>query len=253
MQFSIVGTGNIAWFLGNRLSMAGHNCSYVYGRNEEKASALAKALIARPTNSFQMIGAEDDAVILAVPDYSISEVSRKLTYSKPVIIHSSGFTGLDAIMQPNKGVIWPIYSIRKGQLPTHRAIPLIIESSGGWSHTIVKNLANNCSDLIYETGLDQRKWLHLAAVIGNNFVNHLLHIDEKICEQRGLDFELIKPILMQTIDNLKNNRPSQLQTGPATRNDEATMAAQTELLQENPGWQNIYKSISDSIKETNRT
>jgi len=32
MNYSIIGTGNVAWFFAKRLKEAGHNCMGIYGR-----------------------------------------------------------------------------------------------------------------------------------------------------------------------------------------------------------------------------
>ena len=44
MTFSIIGSGNIAWFLGGRLAAAGHRCSGIYSRNTDAAMELADVL-----------------------------------------------------------------------------------------------------------------------------------------------------------------------------------------------------------------
>src|SRR5690242_21497823 len=50
------------------------------------------------------------------------------------------------------------------------------------------------SDLVVEAGDEQRMKLHLAAVIVNNFVNHLYAMAEMYCKKEGLDFYLLLPL-----------------------------------------------------------
>ena len=47
-------------------------------------------------------------------------------------------------------------------------------------------------------GDDQRLKLHLAAVLCNNFVNHLYALTERYCKMEGLDFQLLLPLIKET-------------------------------------------------------
>ena len=46
---------------------------------------------------------------------------------------------------------------------------------------------------------DQRRQLHLAAVLVNNFPNYLYAQAEVLCIEKGLSFELLKPLLFETV------------------------------------------------------
>src|SRR5690606_21169148 len=113
---------------------------------------------------------------------------------------------------------------------------------------IAEQLAKGLSDNVLLTDFTQRKILHLNAVIANNFTNHLLVIAQKICEQHGLPFSVLFPIIRQTTEQIQYINPSESQTGPAIRGDEATMAEHMRLLESNPQWQSIYKLLSQSIQ-----
>jgi hypothetical protein len=104
------------------------------------------------------------------------------------------------------------------------------------------------TDQTYEAKYEQRKWLHLSAVIGNNFVNHLLAICEQICGENNIPFQVLQPIIEQTFERMRQQSPKVLQTGPAVRHDQTTIQAQEALLADHPAWQKIYTDISNSIK-----
>lgn len=251
MQFSIIGTGNMAWFLANKLTIAGHQCNYVYGRNPEQATLLANKINSKPTDRIRDIKDENDAVIIAVTDSSIAEIAPRIIADEAVIIHTSGFAGTDILREARHyGVLWPIYSIVKNNLPAHRNIPCAVEANDTHSKLIIRNLAHALSDVVFEANHQQRQWLHLAAVIGNNFTNHLMAIDEMICKEQGIDFAHLRPILQQTFDRVQGISPIELQTGPAARNDRQTMDAQVQLLAKHPEWKEIYTAVSDSIRRS---
>ena len=72
MTFSIIGTGNIAWFFGKRLAASGHQCKGVYGRNAAAVKELADALLSNRFGAISDIRDEDaDVCFLAV-----SEIGR---------------------------------------------------------------------------------------------------------------------------------------------------------------------------------
>jgi hypothetical protein len=55
---------------------------------------------------------------------------------------------------------------------------------------------------------------------------------------------------METAFKVQNARPIDVQTGPAIRNDEKTMAKHESLLVRHPQLMEIYRIVSDRIKKT---
>jgi predicted short-subunit dehydrogenase-like oxidoreductase (DUF2520 family) len=110
-------------------------------------------------------------------------------------------------------------------------------------------MGHSITDNLFETDIDKRKWLHLSAVIGNNFINHLVAICEQICAEQSLPLDALQPIIAQTFKRLNGHKAEDLQTGPAVRGDRDIVEKQTELLQAHPAWQEIYKAMSSSIEK----
>ena len=108
-------------------------------------------------------------------------------------------------------------------------------------------IAQAITDVLFEARYEQRKWLHLSAVISNNFTNHLLVICEQICKENNLPFNILMPIIEQTFERIKTASPGSLQSGPAVRNDLPTIQSQIRLLSGHPEWQKIYEHITNSI------
>ena len=88
MTFSIIGTGNIAWFFGQRLLTGRHQCAGVYDRNIERAKELAEALMAKRHGTIADIEDVADVCFLAVSDTGISEVAARLSFSNTVLVHT---------------------------------------------------------------------------------------------------------------------------------------------------------------------
>ncbi len=251
MTFSIIGTGNIAWFFGNRLLAGRHQCTGVYARDLDAAKTLAEALLCDRYGAISEI--EDgsaDICFLAVSDTAIAKVAELISLEKTILVHTAGAVDIDTIKGAAKerAVLWPVYSILKTNPPDHRNIPCGWEASSEKTQKILLTIGHAITDVLFEAKYEQRKWLHLSAVIGNNFVNHLLAICEQMCTENGLPFSTLMPIIEQTFDRIRQASPQNLQTGPAVRHDESTIMQQLTLLQQHPEWRNVYSSITASIQ-----
>ncbi len=253
MTFSIIGTGNIAWFIGNRLVAARHQCMGVFGRNETEVERLAEALLSSKYGDIKLAAeTEADVCFLAVSDDAIADVAAQLNYKETVLIHTSGAMSLESIAAAaaDTALLWPVYSISGQNPPIHRNIPTAWEASSKRAERFTLTLAHAITDVLFEAKFEQRKWLHLTAVISNNFTNHLMSICEMICAENNLPFSALEPIIDQTFMRMKQFSPQLVQTGPAVRNDKHTIDEQINLLGNHPVWQDIYKSITKSIQET---
>jgi predicted short-subunit dehydrogenase-like oxidoreductase (DUF2520 family) len=251
MTFSIIGTGNIAWFFGNRLVAAKHNCTGVYGRDIKAVYELADALLCANFGPISEIAdSSADVCFLVVSDAAITSVAENLSFKETVLVHTAGAVSLDPIRSAanDTAVLWPVYSITKSDPPTHRNIPCAWEASSDRARRLTLELAHVFTDITFEAKYEQRRWLHLSAVISNNFTNHLLAICEQICSENNLSFSTLLPIIEQTFDRIKHASPRDLQTGPAARNDIATVNGQMDMLNAHPEWQKVYAAISESIK-----
>lgn len=248
MNIVIIGAGNIAHCFGHLLKIHGHQILQVISRNKENAQELAGLLQASATNDLLDINMEADIYILAVNDAAIPELNDELRLGKRIVLHTAGAVPLDAIkrISTHTGVMYPLQSIRK-EIRNYPAIPLLVEASNDEVMRRLQSVAQAISSQIEIVSSEQRLQLHLGAVLVNNFTNHLIAKAKQFCEQRGLDFGLLQPIIRETFDRLEKFAPETVQTGPAMRNDEATMAKHKTLMQGQDHLQAIYKVMSDSI------
>jgi len=249
MTYYIVGTGNTAWFIATKLHAAGHTCKAVYGRDITKATELANSIGSIARDITEGIPDDADACILAVSDNAIAQIAANLHFKTTLLLHTAGAVSSDILSKSsvNYGVIWPIYSITKQQLPETKNIPTAIEINNNALLPTLKKVTDSFTNTVYEADSDKRKAMHLAAVFSNNFSNHLFTIAEKLCEEQQIPFSTMIPIIAQTAERINRQSPIQLQTGPAKRNDAATMDAHKNMLSANPEWEDIYISISASI------
>ncbi len=248
MKIVIIGTGNTATILGRKLREAGHRIVQVFGRDTNTASKLAYELDTESTNYWNVVNRDADLYILAVSDIAVEEVLSELNLPDKTIVHTAASVSKNILKTASQhfGVFYPLQSLKKemGHLPD---IPIIIDASDSATLKELEELALSISDKVVEAGDEVRMKLHLAAVFCNNFVNHLYALAEAYCKKEGLDFSLLHPLIEETAARLKTISPSTSQTGPAIRNDRATIEKHLALLKDYPHLKNIYEVLTDSI------
>src|SRR5690606_33861151 len=94
----------------------------------------------------------------------------------------------------------------------------------------------------------QRLALHIAAVFACNFTNHFYAIGADILGEYSLDFDLIRPLILETAQKIMAHQPREVQTGPAIRNDIGTMQKHLKLLeQSHQDLVSLYRQMSERI------
>jgi predicted short-subunit dehydrogenase-like oxidoreductase (DUF2520 family) len=249
MDIVIIGTGNTATVLGRKLKTAGHNIVQVFGRDTSAASDLAYELDTESTNYWNIVNRNADLYIIAVSDIAISNVIEELQLPGKTVVHTAASVPKNILKDASShfGVFYPLQTLRKetAYLPE---TPIIIDASDAQTLKELDVLAHSISDQVVEAGDEKRQKLHLAAVFCNNFVNHLYALAESYCKNEGLDFELLLPLIRETASRAEELLPSQSQTGPAVRNDAATIEKHLQLLAAYPHLKNIYEVFTSSIR-----
>ncbi|WP_412467892.1 Rossmann-like and DUF2520 domain-containing protein [Pedobacter sp. KLB.chiD] len=252
MKIVLLGSGNVATHLAKALKSKGEDVTQVYSPNLNHAKSLAGIVGAEGINDLTEIEEYADLYIISVKDDAIEGVVKSLKKVTGLVVHTSGTTDINILSsQVDKaGVFYPLQTFSKDKEITFENIPLCIEANGENELAILKNLAAKISSVVYELNGEKRKVLHLAAVFACNFPNHLYALANKILNQNGLNFEIIRPLIAETADKVMGNLPENVQTGPAVRADESTLTKHLSMLTDMPELQNIYQTLSNSIKLT---
>ena len=249
MNIVILGSGNIATHLGRAFKMAGQRIAQVWSRDLSHASALADTLAAEPIDNMFDLDRSADLYIIAVKDEAIRDIAFELKLNDQLLVHTSGSTPLTALEGASSkiGVFYPLQTFSKIKTVDFRQIPIIIEANVPEVLTSIRAIADRLSEKVVELNSEQRKALHVAAVFACNFTNHLFGLAQELLEEKGLDYELLKPLIKETLSKIEMNDPVSVQTGPAIREDQATIQAHLELLRDNPALSELYSKLSQSI------
>lgn len=254
MEFTLIGSGNVAYYLAKKLNKPPHSISQVYSRNIKTGKALAKFVNSEFVSDIKNLTKTSDAYIIAVNDDEIINVTKQLELNIKLVIHTSGSTGLTALSNcsSNIGVVYPLISITKSENDIPENFPVCIEANNTTSLKKCKQIAKFLSKNIKEINSDSRAALHLSAVIVNNFGNHLFVEADDLLQKNKLSLKLLEPIISQTAERIKKNKPINLQTGPAIRDDKKVMKKHLNIIGKNKALAGLYKSFSKSIFEKNK-
>lgn len=193
-----------------------------------------------------------DLFIIAVSDDVIEQVSNQILFTDKLVVHTSGGVSIDVLNNKNrKGVFYPLQSFTKNRAISFSEIPICIEANNENDYLILKNLAELLSKKVYKINSAQRKSLHISAVFVNNFVNHLYKIGNDICNENEVDFDILKPLILETANKIMTISPHDAQTGPAKRNDSTVINSQLDFLS-NHNQKEIYKILTHSIQQNGK-
>lgn len=246
LTVDILGAGNVGWHVASRLRENGCSIRYVSSEHMETAANLAVKVGALAITFDEFLEPKDSTpVILAVKDDAIAGLSVKLKHR--FLIHTSGSVQITELASEKKGVLYPLQTFSKDRMVDWKKIPICIEASDEESFEVVENVASMLSYTVYKIDSEQRRHLHLAAVVVNNFVNFLLSEASDYLEAKALNFELLMPLIEETALKAGELSPGAAQTGPARRNDQKTISRHLEMLNQHPELNALYAQISDQI------
>lgn len=252
MNIAFIGSGNLAWHLAPALDNTDYSVKEVYSRNTSHATALVQKLYhaaVKSTLDFSLSNSE--IFIIAVSDDAISEIAQEIVLPEnAILLHTSGSQPLgvlDYAATSRVGVFYPLQTFTKNKKVEFKDIPIFVESEDAATERVLLEMAKTIAKKVSKITSRERKALHVAAVFASNFTNHMLTISRDILLENKMDFELLKPLIAETINKTLSLDPDQVQTGPAKRGDLEILDKHLEFLQEDEAVAEIYKVISQHI------
>ncbi|MCS6969348.1 MAG: DUF2520 domain-containing protein [Bernardetiaceae bacterium] len=255
LRIAFIGAGHLAWHLAPALEQVGHQVTEVYSRHRKNALALAERLYKATALSHPDLSeSEADLVIIALADAALPALLTGLQLPlEATVVHTSGSLPMSLLSALNRpcGVLYPLQTFSKQKQVNWKDIPICIEACNHATCQMLFSLARQLSPKVYPINSQQRRQIHLAAVIACNFANHLWHIAAQVLEPAGFTLELLLPLLQETLEKAIQLGPASGQTGPARRGDTTVLIQHLALLKERSVlWAEIYRLLSNSIMQT---
>ena len=248
-HISFAGAGKVATALSGEIYKSGICIDLIVSLSEKNGRSLAESCESA-WSSIPQFPASTGLIIVAVPDHRLRSILESLKCApETLVVHTAGSIGLDVFPEhiKRRGVFYPLQTFSFGRKVDFSNLPFLLESSDIQSYVILEELAESIGGKTFSVSTEQRIMLHLAAVFICNFTNHMLTCGKQIAEKVGVPFEILYPLLAETVSKAMDIGPEKSQTGPAVRNDQNTIEKHIELLSFSSELKLIYKEMTRSI------
>ena len=196
MKVSVIGSGNVGFHLVNLF----HNSKEIE-LCEWYSRSLNFDKRVKVVNKLSDLN-EAEIYIICVSDDSILNISNEIPFNEKLVLHTSGSTSyLDMNKKNRRGVFYPLQTFSRSMELNYSDIPICIETEHKNDLKTLKNLSQLVGCKFYEINFEQRKTLHLAAIITNNFTNFLFSLSKELVEAEDLDFDILKPFQIKLVAN----------------------------------------------------
>ena len=248
LRIAIIGGGNVATHFFK--SLGEPIVKKIFVRKKKENEHLPLALL---SESKDLRTLDLSIIIIAVLDDQIINVLTNYHFHpNHIILHTAGSVDIDVINQRHSksGVIYPLITMSKEDIIDYKQMPLLIEGNSESDLLLITRLAESISQRVTYFDSQERKIVHLAAVIANNFTTSLLLDVERILKKNNLDKHLLLPLMKQTLHKAFSIGGIKSMTGPAVRNDQRVIDAQLDLLSHYPETLDLYQFFTHRIKKS---
>jgi predicted short-subunit dehydrogenase-like oxidoreductase (DUF2520 family) len=180
-----------------------------------------------------------DAVLLAVPDRSVSEVATAIApVAGTVALHCSGSLGLDALApHARRASLHPLVTLPDPVIGALRLRGRPFFAVAGDQLATELALALHGQPIVVPD--ERRAMYHAAACIAANHLVGLLGQVQRVAQSAGLPLEAFLPLARGALDDVALLGPADALTGPASRGDLVTIERHREVLEraELPGYE----------------
>ncbi|MBR5101652.1 MAG: DUF2520 domain-containing protein [Muribaculaceae bacterium] len=247
----LIGSGNVATNLAFALK---DKCAIaqIYSRKLAHARELAEQVgCEHYTDALGDVVADAQVYILAVNDDAIADIAASLPDNNALWIHTSGSKPLDLLKTHGKrAVMWPMQSLSKSSPKPLEGSYIGVEANTATALSQVKRRAKMLTANVVEADGEKRLQMHMASVFACNFSNHMYTLAAEILKGIDLDFEVLLPLVRNTVDKLSSLSPLESQTGPAARGDHEVIDTHRKMLDGDK--KEIYELLSRSIEQRQR-
>lgn len=235
MKISFIGAGGLGHNLAPALAQH-HQVLQIISRKQADADQLRFLVAGAKAGTLDTpLHPDTEVLILGVPDDAIPEVLQHYLAQIPegtLVVHCAGTVHIQAlsVYAGPKAVLYPLQTLSKQRRVSWEDVPIFIEGIDGGEALVAKLVDKLSGGAVRSLNSDDRKVVHLGAVLAANFVNALIAQSSRIVDEIDLPYDIYLPLAREVVAKLDQMPPLEAQTGPAIRGDAETLKAQKSLL-----------------------
>jgi predicted short-subunit dehydrogenase-like oxidoreductase (DUF2520 family) len=200
---------------------------------------MAAALVDAGCGAKEVLGRADDVaeaargvdvLVIATPDAAVASVARAvIPVPSTVVVHMSGSLGLDVLEpHPKRASLHPLVPLPTPEVGRVRLRSGVTFAVAG--DPIAANLAHLLGGWPIEVDDEHRAAYHAAACIASNHLVALLGQAERVAASAGVSLDALMGLARAALSDVADLGPAGALTGPAARNDTATIARHRRAL-----------------------
>ncbi len=256
IKVTLLGSGNVASALAVAIEATGAGeINQVYSRNIDHAAELCSRLrSARPVDSTAGITLESDIYIVSLADDAVKKIIADIPRNEKLWVHTSGSLDMDVLrpVSDRIGVFYPLQTFSRDREVDLSKVTLFTEGSTQAVEDEIVEFGQKIFKSIIHADSLTRSRMHVAAVFACNFTNYMWTIAYDLLAKHDIPFDVLGPLLHETLEKALSMPPRAGQTGPARRGDTRIIDAHASSLP--PDREKIYRLLSENIlKEYNGT
>jgi predicted short-subunit dehydrogenase-like oxidoreductase (DUF2520 family) len=257
---AIVGPGNVGRVMALALHRADFSVREIITRDEPASMRKARALAKRVgASAASLANAQLDAnvIFLCVPDSAIAAVAgelakRQVGWKDKVALHASGALGSSELMPLKQagaavGSMHPMNTFVATTKPNLKGTPFGIEGDVAAVKT-GRALARkiNSGGEVFTIKPEAKVLYHAMGAFASPLLISMLNVAERVAAEAGIHSprELMRKILLQTVENFLRDGSDAAFSGPIRRGDVATVRKHIAALKNVPRAQEIYAALA---------
>ena len=250
MKVVFLGSGNLATRLSLEMKRKGFDIRQVYSHTPAHAERLANQLQCKWTYLPGKVEIDADLYIFALKDTALEPLITRIAPNNGLWVHTAGSLPMDlwAGHAQRYGVFYPMQTFSKQREVDFSHIPVFVEGCDAETTGFLRAVAAALTSKVYEATSEQRRYLHLGAVLACNFTNHLYALASDLLTRHQLPFDALWPLIDETAQKVHELPPDRAQTGPAARGDRHVMDEHLRLLADDPYLSEVYRLLSRGIE-----
>jgi len=258
---TLIGAGSLAHALGPALKSAAYQIDAVVSHNtaasRKRAAALAKKLKTKSV-LLDQVTPVSQIIWLCHTDDALPETARLLArrpgWENKIVLHSSGALTSDVLAPlqqagAHAASLHPMMTFVPGTAPRLADVPFAVEGDRR-AVTAAKLIARSLKAEIFEIKKEAKVLYHALGSFSSPMIVATLVTAERVGKAAGLTQKQLKaimrPILLQTLQNYLERGPAAAFSGPIKRGDLNTIRRHLENLKEVPGAAEVYRALVNS-------
>jgi predicted short-subunit dehydrogenase-like oxidoreductase (DUF2520 family) len=265
MKFSIIGCGRTGTNLAVYLEKSGFTPIGFYSKTKSSAEKAKKAVNNKGIifDTAEQACQKSEILFITTPDDTIENVcsyiaSKNGFKNNIAVFHLSGALSSEILSSAlksgvdkaeiNIGSIHPLQSFtlyEEGQKSPFSGINISVEGTDG-AVKIGKAIVTALDANFFTVSTDAKMLYHAAAVVASNCLVTIEDFAINLLQKAGLSdkkaYEILEPLIMGTLNNIKNKGSVQALTGPVARGDFDIVSSHINAIEKDmPDFSLLYK------------